>query len=285
VARWNASRCEASRAFSARIAHDAEALRFEALFALDRRSALGKCRAVNAEVQKVVDQALHLLRGVLGGNLYSCCLYGSAVRGNLIEGVSDLNFLIVLKNSTAEAHEQIASVVQKIPQIDPFVLGQRGFERSVRAFASKFANIQRNYRILFGADPFVEVQIDSNLERFLCEQAIRNLRLRLIYTFVTRSRSKAAYERFLMRNLSALFVQLSEALRLMGVIVPKEFPDRVPIFEREFGVDCSVLEDLLRTREERTKWGDPAAEGWHERVFPVIDAVIVWIESRWTGES
>src|ERR1700741_4776100 len=97
-------------------------------------------------------QTVSALKEALGNNLYSCCLYGSAVRGDAIEGVSDINLLIVLENSTAEAHLAISRVIGGNPNIDPFVLGRRGFERSVRAFAPKFLSIQRNYRVLCGAD-------------------------------------------------------------------------------------------------------------------------------------
>jgi hypothetical protein len=239
---------------------------------------------VNANAQKLVDTALNSLHVALGDNLYSCSLYGSAVRGDLIEGVSDLNLLIVLKSSTVEAHQQIADAIRDLPRIDPFILGQRGFDRSVRAFASKFASIQRNYRVLFGADPFRGLQIDAKLERFLCEQAMRNFRLRLVYAFVTRTRTKGGYERFLLHNISPLFAQLSQALRLNGISIPKEFPDRIPIFEREFQINGKVLEDLLEMKHERTKWVDPEAEAWHERLFPVIDSVLVWIESHWPAE-
>src|SRR6185369_6724655 len=98
--------------------------------------------------QATLDQAVGALRSELGENLFSCCVYGSAVRGNAIEGVSDLNLLIVLNQSNTGAHQAVARAIGGLPQVDPFVLAKRGFERSVRAFAPKFASIRRNYRVL-----------------------------------------------------------------------------------------------------------------------------------------
>src|SRR4051812_15645342 len=109
-------------------------------------------------------------------------------------------------------------------------------ERSLRAFAAKFSNIRRQYKVLHGADVFADVAFDPALERFLCEQAMRNLRLRWVYAFVTRSTRKP-YERFLIGNVTPLFVQLSQVIRLKGGTLPKEFEARIPIFEAEFKID------------------------------------------------
>src|ERR1700740_117220 len=101
-------------------------------------------------------QTVSALQEALGNNLYSCCLYGSAVRGNAIEGVSDINVLIVLNKSDASAHAAITRALAGRPAIGPFILGREGFNRSARAFATKFASIKRNYHVLSGADPLAE---------------------------------------------------------------------------------------------------------------------------------
>src|ERR1022692_4512097 len=61
---------------------------------------LVKAGCVSTNLQATLDQAVNALRTELGKNLYSCCVYGSAVRGNSIEGVSDINLLIILNQST-----------------------------------------------------------------------------------------------------------------------------------------------------------------------------------------
>jgi len=235
---------------------------------------------VTTKLQGTLDQAVNALRSELGDNLYSCCVYGSAVRGNAIEGVSDVNLLIILNQSTAAAHLAVSRAIGGQTQIDPFVLARRGFERSVRAFATKFASIRRNYRVLHGADPLVQLDVDAELEKFLCEQAIRNLRLRLVYSFITRQQNKA-YDKFLVRNITGMFVQFSEALRLNGVILPAAFENRIPILEREYKIDGQVMRDLLVLKKSPRRFSDQEAVAWHERLFPVVDAVLAWIEVNW----
>lgn len=226
---------------------------------------------------------LESLKAALGDQLYSCCVYGSVVRGNAVAGVSDLNVLILLRESTPATQEAVANAIGTFPEVDPFVLSQRGFARSVRAFAPKFASIRRNYRVLHGADPLADMEVDAELERFLCEQALRNFRLRLVYSYVTRQRHRS-YDKFLLRNLAGLFVQISEVLRLNGLSVPAEVRERIPIFEREFKIDGQVLRDLLALKGSPKRLEPPEVEAWHQRLFPLVDQVVRWIENNWGGE-
>jgi predicted nucleotidyltransferase len=240
---------------------------------------------MSEKLEAVLKQAAAELSDALGDNLYSCCLYCSAVRGNFDDDTSDINLLILLNQSDVHAHIALANVLEKFKRIDPFVLAKRGFERSFRMFSPKFASIQRHHRVLFGADPLGSLRIKAEEERFLTEQAFRNLRLRLVYAFVTRRHHPNAYDRFLVRNITPLFVQLSDILRLNDIEVPKEFSARIPLFEQVFKIDASVLYDLLTLKSAPKKLTDKDVIVWHERIFPLIDSVLVWIETNWPPNS
>jgi hypothetical protein len=235
---------------------------------------------VNVTTDPVLEKALASLKAELGSELHSCCLYGSAVRGNAIAGVSDLNLLIVLNESNSTTHQAVTRALKGFPKIDPFVLGRRGFERSVRAFGAKFSSIQRNYRVLAGADPLAGLEIDAAQERFLCEQALRNLRLRLVYSFVTREQHQR-YVRFVTSNVTALFVHSSEVLRLEGREIPPDFAARIPLLAGEFQVEGEALRELLDLKKSPRKLNEAEIVRLHERTFPVIDAVLAWIEKNW----
>jgi hypothetical protein len=235
---------------------------------------------IAAALKSALDDAVAALQAERGENLYLCCLYGSAVRGNVVEGISEINLLIVLNTSDSAAHERVARAIGNNALVDPFVLARHGFERSVRAFAAKFASIKRNYRVVHGADPLAAIEIEPALERFLCEQAIRNLRLRTVYAYVTRSRHKA-YGSFLARSVTPLFLRLSEIIRLNGGKLSPDFSERISAFEREFAIDGSVLHDLLAFKRKPGLLKDSDISHWHGRLFPVLDAAVVWIENNW----
>jgi predicted nucleotidyltransferase len=234
------------------------------------------------QIQDVLDRVVVALRSALGDNLHSCILYGSAVRGNLVPGVSDLNLLLILRESTPAAHAAIAEAIDVGVVVEPFVLGLAGLDRSIRAFASKFLSIRRNYRVLHGADPLAGLAIDPKIERFLCEQGLRNLRLRFVHARIVSRKDRAIYEAFLKRNDAVLFVQLSELLRLNGVEVPTAFEDRVGLFATTFGADPVVLREVLELKRQPRRLSAEDIQRLHSGIFSLLNSAVLWLEAKWT---
>lgn len=232
------------------------------------------------DVTSLAQRAVEALRHEVGEDLHSCCLYGSSVRGDARDYASDINLLIVLRTSQADTHAAVARAIGGEPRIDPFILGLPGFERSVRAFAAKFASIQRFYRVLHGADPLARIIIAPALERFLCEQALRNLRLRVARAFVTRQQHRR-YGEFLARSVTPLLLRLSEILRLEGVNLPVKMPERVDAIATRFGMNAATLTNLLVLRDQPREFDDAEALTQHRRIFDILNTAAAWIESRW----
>jgi len=234
-----------------------------------------------AESQAALDRAVSTLAGTLGANLHSLVLYGSAVRGNLVPKVSDLNLLILLEESTPDAHSAIADAIRGPVRIEPFILGRSLLARSLQAFAIKFLSIRRNYRVLHGSDPFGSMAVDEALARFLCEQAVRNLRLRSVRAFVVFGSDRVRYSKLLARLAPALFTGLAEALRRVGTEIPKSYEERIPLFEKVFGADASVLRDLLKLRASDGTLSAEDVRRAHDGVFRLLDAAVRWMEGQW----
>jgi hypothetical protein len=195
--------------------------------------------------------------------------------------VSDLNLLILLEESTPDAHAAIADAIRGPVRIEPFILGRALLARSLQAFAIKFLSIKRNYRVLHGADPFGSLVVDEALARFLCEQTVRNLRLRSVRAFVVLGHDRARYSKFLARLAPALFTDLTEALRRVGTEIPKSYEERIPLFEKVFGVDASVLRDLLKLRTSDGTLSAEEVRRVHDGLFRLLDAAVRWMEGQW----
>jgi hypothetical protein len=237
--------------------------------------------ALPPETQAALDRAAGALKKTLGENLHSLVLYGSAVRGNLLPKVSDLNLLILLEESTPEAHAAIAGAIRGQVRIEPFILGRALLARSLQAFAVKFLSIRRNYRVLHGADPFANLTIDESLARFLCEQQLRNVRLRCVRAFVVLGGDRPRYSGFLARMTSAIFTSLAEGLRRTGLEIPRDFEERIPLFEKSFGADASVLRTLIELKASARTLSDDETKQVHSRLFKLLDAAVRWMEGQW----
>lgn len=237
--------------------------------------------ALPRETQEALDRAVDALKRSLGENLHSLVLYGSAVRGNLVPKVSDLNLLILLEESTPDAHGAIAEAIRGPVRIEPLILGRALLARSLQAFAIKFLSIRRNYRVLHGTDPFANLQVNESLARFLCEQQARNLRLRCVRAFVVLGHDRPRYSAFLSRLSSAFFTDLAEGLRRVGIEVPRSFEERIPLFSKTFGADASILRRLVELKSSpRTLSADEVKE-FHSGLFKVLDGAVRWMEAQW----
>ncbi len=233
------------------------------------------------DLQRSLDRAVADLKGRLGENLHSLVLYGSAARPDGAKP-ADLNLLIVLEESTPEAHAAIGKAIRDKGPIESLILGRRHLARSAQAFAVKFLSIRRHRRVLHGADPLADLAVPEELGRFLAEQAVRNLHLRMTHAYVASGQDRRRYARLLVEAVPALFTDLSEALRQAGIEVPEGFPARIPLFTTTFDQDASALLEILALKASPRDLGEDEADALHGRLFRLLDAALRWMEARWT---
>ena len=237
---------------------------------------------IDDQVPEIAQKACEKCRALLGDNLTSFALYGSAVRGNMVRGSSDINVLIVLEHSTPEAHRVIAGALKSLPQIAPFVLSHRELLRSMRVFALKFGSIGRNYRVLFGIDPFADFAPSQSLMLFLCEQSLNNLQLRLKHQYMRNIDKPSRYGQVLVHNITALFITLAEVLRCAGIPVPEDFESRAGAIGVALNADTSVLAELLELRKNpgQRMTADRTFD-LHERLFRLLSASLDKVREQW----
>jgi len=224
----------------------------------------------------------------LGNNLYSCILYGSAIRGDFAARSSDINLLIILNESTTDAHEIIAEAlaVHSNVRVDPLVLGRAGIKRNFEMAGAKFVSISRDFRILHGSDPFRGLQVDTNILKFLTEQSLRSLRMRAVRAYVLYSKERTQYVRFVNRMRTSIFSALSDIIRLTDSAsdLPHDFSDRPKVIGEFLGTDASVLEDFLQVGG-REKLSPQEIRSLHLGLYNLLSHAIFWMESHWQNGS
>jgi CubicO group peptidase (beta-lactamase class C family) len=129
-------------------------------------------------LQAVMDALTAGLTEALGENLFSLVLYGDDVRGDPAPNPTDLSALIILNESTSNAHAAIAGAIRGRIRSDPFIVTRREIEQSLRTFALKLRGILRRHKVLAGADPFEAIELDPETLQFLIDHSRRDLRSR-----------------------------------------------------------------------------------------------------------
>lgn len=228
-----------------------------------------------------IDIASSKLEKHLGENLHSLVLYGSSVRGGIDPESSNVNLLIILNVSTAHAHKAIReSLKSKVP-IEPFVVELGGMHRATRVFALKFLSIRRDYRVLKGVDPLQDLAVSQDLRVLLTEQELRNLRMRFVRSYITAGPAHRRYHELLIHQSSRILIVLSDCLRCIDADIPHNLPDRIPVFEKLFEIDVSILRDLLRVKQSHEVLNENAAFEFHSRLVKLFSGVLNWMEKQW----
>jgi predicted nucleotidyltransferase len=138
-------------------------------------------------VQVSLNEFAESAKKALGPDVVSIVLFGSAAEGRL-RATSDVNLMLVLSvfdpvkmDALRESLEQARAVIKLAVM---FILKSEMAPASA-AFAVKFADIQRRRRVLFGADPFIDLQVSRQASIDRLKQTLFNgvLRLRAAYVY------------------------------------------------------------------------------------------------------
>ena len=139
------------------------------------------------ETQERLQAYTKEVKAAFGDRLEGLLLYGSAVRGEFLQGRSNLNLLFVVSNydsSTLKLYEPIHKRWSKEQVVTPLFLTDQELKSSSALFPIEFLEIQEHHRVLGGRDPFVGFHVDTRRLKDAVIQGLAGNLLRLRQRFV-----------------------------------------------------------------------------------------------------
>src|SRR5215472_13972428 len=112
--------------------------------------------------EKQIGEFVEKLKQAAGTNLESVVLYGSAVTGDYDPDYSNVNLVVILKDTS------LANLLALAPAVSawvgqkrhaPLLIMRDELERSADVFAIELMDMKRQHRVLFGPDPIASLQI------------------------------------------------------------------------------------------------------------------------------
>jgi predicted nucleotidyltransferase len=144
-------------------------------------------RDLPATAARVLTDFVEKARDIVGPDLRSVVLYGSAAEGRL-RPTSDLNLILMLDRFDPAAMDRLRETLrlgQAAARLAVMFLLTSEVPAAMEAFAAKFADILRRRRVLFGDDPFAGLLIPRAAEIARLRQVLLNLALRLRAAYVS----------------------------------------------------------------------------------------------------
>ncbi len=174
------------------------------------------------QAQEFADQ----IAGVLGDNLWSLIMFGSAVRGGFGPGHSDVNLLLIVQDWTTKALRPIErsnADLLKRRSPAPLIFTEREWRASTDVFPIEIEDMRDAHELLRGVDPFDGLTTTRAHLRHELEREIRGKLLQLRAEYAAVAPDGKALTRLLIDSARTFFVLMRGTVRLTGG-TPSENP-------------------------------------------------------------
>lgn len=227
---------------------------------------------IPAPVEAALQQFCSALHAALGDQLLSVLLYGGLAKGEFIAQSSDVNVLVVLRQVTVDLLDRMIPAIDQARleiRLSLLTLAQSDLEVSSDVFPTKFLDIQRHHRLLFGQQVLGKLEITRDRLRRQCAREIQNLLLRLRQFYLQRSRRPELIEGTLKRVLSPFLANLATVVELKTGAAPSSKADVIQAAPG-LGVNEAIVRDLLSLKRGELK---PDAAGLRRLYADFLAAV------------
>lgn len=202
-----------------------------------------------------VSDFLKGLKSIFAQDLISVILYGSAASGEFVEKRSNLNLLVVLKNSGLENIKKASGVVNKSRLINPLFLSERYIASSTDIFPIEFLDMKENYEVLYGKDVLKDIVVETVNLRFQCEQELKAKLIGIKHFYLKINRDQRALGKFLLGSFTPVLHVLRNVLRLKGKKPAYQKKDLLNDLAAEFEINLHSWETILAAKQNEVKLG------------------------------
>ena len=202
-----------------------------------------------------VSDFLKGLKSIFAQDLTSVILYGSAASGEFVDKRSNLNLLVVLKNSGLENLKKASGAVNKSRLINPLFLTERYIASSTDIFPIEFLDMKENYRVLYGKDVLKDIVVETVNLRFQCEQELKAKLIGIKQFYLKINKDQRALGKFLLESFTPVLHVLRNVLRLKGKKPAYQKKDLIKDLAAEFEMNLHSWETILAAKQNEAKLG------------------------------
>jgi hypothetical protein len=226
------------------------------------------------------------LRGAVGDRLQAATLFGSAARGEWIEGVSDVNVMVLLDTLDAPLLATAAPPVRHAIEagVVPLVMEMDEWRRAADVFSIELADMREAHTPLFGEDPVTGPAIQPSLMRLQAERELRAKLLHLHGGMLVAADDPERLGQLFALALPSFTTYMRATLRLADRTVP---PDSRGVIERTcelVGAEAAPFLEVLDARAAgnapRIELTDPIADRFNRAATRLATYIDAFGESR-----
>ena len=205
------------------------------------------------KIEDRVKRFAEQLESSLGANLISLTLYGSAARAHHVDGRSDINLLVIVRDASTTALHKAAGLLaswSRSGEAAPLIFSEAEWKDSADVFPMEIEDVRDAHQVLRGPDPVAGVTTERSQLREQLEREVRGKLLRLRTEYAAAAPDRKALARLLENSLSTFLVLFRATLRLKQIKPPADATELVRATAKATGLDPMPFEWALASR-----WG------------------------------
>lgn len=231
--------------------------------------------------RKTLDPVLTKLDQAFGSG-YSAVVYGSVARDEFVEGVSDINLLLVCDQLASEELARLGSSLVDLRQQGhppPLLFERDEWARAADVFPVEMADMLAAHLAVRGPDPLAGIQVDPSDLRRVLEQEFRGKLLRLRQACAVQRTEPQILQAMVVRSVSSIAALFRAVLVLAGSQPARETPKALGAAGGVLGWDLGPVIELW----ERHRTNDASCPPeLLERYLAAISAAIRFVD-QFTG--
>jgi hypothetical protein len=202
------------------------------------------------------EQLVTALQEVMGPNLQSVVLYGSAAAGDFVPGLSGHDILIIAERLGAAELTAISATLldwERMGNPLPQLFTVQELCAGADVFPIELLDMQQSRRVLLGIDPLAELKIDMQHYRGQLERELK-VRLQLLRrSYVACAGNQDRIAQLMIVSVSSFLVLMRAVLRLYNEPAPAEKADALGPLAEHVKFDLQPIRTLLDLRTQKTK--------------------------------
>src|SRR5215831_8247748 len=202
--------------------------------------------------QDTIDEFVRRVREAGGSNVESVVLFGSAAAGEFHDGLSNVNLMCILHDSSIKALQALSPAAKwwdGKKQTPPLCMTKQELQRSTDVFTIELLDMQQHHRVLFGDDPLTDLQIPMNLHRVQVEYELREKMILLRQHLLLSTNNESRLWEVVLRSAPSFSTLFRHALITLGDSRSTSRRDAVAALAHRVGFDSGSILEVLDVRE------------------------------------
>ena len=231
-------------------------------------------------MSSMLEKFVEEIKRVCGDNLKSVILYGSKASGESTKKFSDYNLLLVLNKISFQDLKSITFIADKwIKQKNPppLIFSAERLNKSTDVFPIEFLDMKEHHKVLYGDDPFTDMQINLRHLRHECESELKGKLLKLRQGYMNTGGKTSGVRELLISSVSTFLIVSRHILYLLGRTPPAKRLDALNMLSEHIKINTEPFISILKMKneEKETSKLDPVVifEQYIEEIEKIVDFV------------